>query len=75
MPTFVSFLVVFGGFAVLLGGIAWLGTRARRRGIGGGLMGPIDEVWHPAAHQARVEVKVQSERMAPNPSPDDPWKL
>ncbi|MBX9245704.1 hypothetical protein ICW40_12915 [Actinotalea ferrariae] len=65
-----------GVVLVLVGGVL-LGLRAlrrgmRRRGHGGSAMGPFDEIWHPAAHDARVEVHEQDERPAPAPSPDEP---
>jgi hypothetical protein len=34
-------------------------------------MGPFDEIWHPAAHRARIETDVQEERPAPSPLPGD----
>ena len=54
-------------YAVVLGGLVWI----RRRGRGSSLMQPFDEIWHPAAHQARIEVEVQQERPAPTPLPGD----
>jgi len=67
-------VAVAGGFAVILGAVAWLGTRIRRRGIGGGLMGPIDEIYNPGAHRARLEIQTHEERMVPVPSPNDQWR-
>ena len=63
-----------GGLAVLVGvpaGYAWLGTRARRRGIGGSVLAPLEEVWDPAAHRTNIQIQVQAEHEAPAPSPDD----
>ncbi|MCI2422710.1 hypothetical protein MOQ72_35325 [Saccharopolyspora sp. K220] len=62
--------VVVLGF--VLGSIGWLATRMRRRRVGGSTMGPFDELWHPAAHRARIEFEVQTQRQEPMPSPDDP---
>ena len=61
---------VFGGVPAVL---ALLARRVRRRGAAGGysLMGPFDEVWHPAALDARLDVVAQEERPAPAPSPGD----
>jgi hypothetical protein len=70
---FLAFLVVAGAAAAIMGGLAWLGSRVRRRGVGGAVMGPFDEIWHPAAHRFRFEIQVQEERMVPMPSPDDHW--
>jgi hypothetical protein len=64
-------LVVLALFSAVLGGLAWVATRARRRGTGSSMMGPFEEIWHPAAHRARIETKTQHERPAPAPSPGD----
>jgi hypothetical protein len=58
-------------FAVVLVGLPRLAARARRGGTGGGVLGPFEEMWHPAAHRARVEVQVQDER-TDAPLPGDP---
>lgn len=71
MAEFSAFLVVAGCFAAVLGAFVWLARRVRRRGVGGALMGPVDEIYHPAAHRFRLEIQVQAERMVPLPSPDD----
>lgn len=64
----VAGLAVFGGVLV---GLVRLGSRVRRRGIGDAVMGPLEEMWHPAGHRARVEVRVQEELAIPAPSPGD----
>jgi hypothetical protein len=66
-----SFLAAAGGFVAVLGACVLLARRVRRSGAGGGLMGPLDEVYHPAAHRVRFEIEAQAERMVPLPSPDD----
>ncbi|MEH1015922.1 hypothetical protein V6U90_22775 [Micromonospora sp. CPCC 206060] len=66
-----AFLAVAGCVAAIAGGPAWLGSRARRRGVGGEVMGPFEEIWHPAAPRYRAEIRVQEQRMAPRPSADD----
>jgi hypothetical protein len=53
--------------ALILGGLVWI----RRSGRGSSFMQPFDEIWHPAAHQARIEVEVQQEQPAPRPLPGD----
>jgi len=63
-------LTVAGGFAAILGAVAWLGVRVRRRGIGGGLMGPVDEIYNPGAQRARLDVETYEERIVPMASPD-----
>jgi hypothetical protein len=66
-----AILAVAAVFAAIMGTLAWLGSRVRRRGGGGSaaFMGPFEEIWHPAAHRARLETRVVEERMVPMPSP------
>ncbi|MCH6167806.1 hypothetical protein [Pseudonocardia alaniniphila] len=71
MDGLVAPLMTLGIFGVVLAGLAWIASRVRRRGGGGSLMGPFDEIWHPAAHRARIETEVQEERPAPIPLPGD----
>ncbi|MEU1362874.1 hypothetical protein ABZ356_23885 [Micromonospora zamorensis] len=61
------FLVFAGCVAAILGILWWLASRVRRRGIGGEVMGPFDEIWHPAAHRFRSEIRVQDARAVPMP--------
>jgi hypothetical protein len=58
-------LLVVGCLAGVLALLAWRGSRVRRRGVGGDVMGPFDEIWHPAAHRFRAEIKVYEERVVP----------
>ncbi|GAA1829989.1 hypothetical protein GCM10009682_55960 [Luedemannella flava] len=54
--------------------LAWLGVRARRRdggAAGAAVVGPFEEIWHPAAHRARFETHTVEERVMPAPSPGD----
>ncbi|WP_395728935.1 hypothetical protein [Nakamurella sp.] len=59
-------------FGVVLGGLWWAARRSRGRAAAGAVTGPFEEIWHPAAHQARIEIQVQDERVIPNPQPGDP---
>lgn len=61
-------VVVFAAIAV---GLVKLAKRVRRRGIGDVVFGVADEIWHPAGHETRVEVRVLTERVTPAPSPSD----
>jgi hypothetical protein len=65
-------LEVLGVLLLVPAGYAWLGARARRRGIGGSVMAPFEEIWDPGAHATHVELQVQAERAAPAPAPGDP---
>lgn len=56
----------------MLGGLWWVARRAKGRAVSGAVSGPFEEIWHPAAHRARVEIQVQDERVVPNPQPGDP---
>ncbi|OLR94377.1 hypothetical protein [Actinokineospora bangkokensis] len=72
-------LIVLTLFATVLAGLPWLASRVRRRGVGSEVLGPFEEMWHPAAVRTRVEVQAQEERPAPTPNPGDPpllpWEL
>lgn len=59
-------------FAVVLGGLWWVARRARARAAAGAVTGPFEEIWHPAAHRARVQIEVQDERIDPDAQPGDP---
>ncbi len=65
---------VIGGVAAVLIGLAWLASRARRRGIAGaaiaGAMAAYDEAFHATAHDSYVEVQAQADRKVPIPAPD-----
>jgi hypothetical protein len=68
-----ALLMTVAVFGMILGGLPWLASRVRRRGVGAGLLGPFEEIWgYPAAYRARFEIEVQQERQAPTPSPGDP---
>jgi hypothetical protein len=65
LAVIVSLLVVGG----VVAGLPLLAARARRRGGGASLLGPFEEMWHPAARRAHLEVEVAEERRVPTPSP------
>jgi hypothetical protein len=49
-------LVLFaGGFAGILGSLAWLSRHARRSGIGTWLLRPIDEIYNPGRRRSPAE--------------------
>jgi len=61
------------GFAAIMAGLAGLGRRIRRQGRAGGqaFVGPFEEIWHPAAHRARLATEIVDERLIPRPGADD----
>ena len=67
MDEVLIFVVFAGCVAAVLGILWWLASLVRRRGIGGEVMGPFEEMWHPAAHRFRAEVRVQETRTVPMP--------
>ncbi|GIF76090.1 hypothetical protein [Asanoa siamensis] len=64
-------LALAAAFVAVLGALAWLAARVRRRGIGGGLLGPMDEVYNPGAHRSRLEIQLHEQRTTP-PRDDPP---
>jgi hypothetical protein len=71
MATLLPFLAFVVGLAAVLGAVAWLGLRVRRRGNGGAIAGPVDEIFRPNAHYLRLEAEAQEQLVAPRPAPDD----
>jgi hypothetical protein len=70
----VPWLVFVAVLAALLGCLAWLASRTRRRGVGREIMGPVDLIYRPHTHEINKEIQVQEERMVAMPSPGDPLK-
>ncbi len=62
--------VILAAFGLVVGVLWWLAVRLRGRG-GSAVMGPFEEIWHPAAQLMRIEVREQAERRAPSPAPSD----
>jgi hypothetical protein len=60
-----AYLLTFAVIAVICLLLMRFAGWARRRGIGGGLMGPIDEAWHPSADRFRRETEVHEQRVLP----------
>jgi len=65
-------IVIIAMFALFVGGVPWLASRVRHRGIGSGVLGPIQDMWDPTVYREQIEFHAQLERKAPAPSPDDP---
>ena len=59
------YIVFAAGLAAVMYGM-WLFARfANRRGIGGGLMGIVDEQFHPIGLDQQIEHRIEEERMVP----------
>lgn len=59
------------GIALVIGGLARIASRARARAVGGSVLGAVDEIFHPAAYEPRMQVQIQAERRVPMPSAGD----
>ncbi|MGC4889202.1 hypothetical protein [Micromonospora sp. DT227] len=46
MAELLAIVLVVGVLAAVLGTLAWLAARVRRRGVGDNVMGPFEEIWH-----------------------------
>ena len=62
MPDLLPTLLIVVGFVVVMAGLAWMTTRRRGRKAAGAVAGPFEEIWHPSAHRARIDIEVQDER-------------
>jgi hypothetical protein len=67
-----AIVAVLAAFGAVMVGLALLTKRARGRRVGSSVAGPFEEIWHPAAHRARIDIEVQDERKIGAPSPGDP---
>ena len=68
---FQAFLIVAAGLLTILSAFVWLVRRVRRSGVGGGVMGPIDEIYRPTAQHVRHEIQAHDERMERVPAAGD----
>jgi len=59
------------GLIAILGTFVLLARRVRRTGVGGGIMGPIDEIYRPAAHYVRQQTQAHEERTVPRSATGD----
>ena len=66
MPWLVSAAVL----AAVLGALAWLAARTRRRGVGRDLMGAVDLVYRPHTHQINLATRAHEQRMVARPPAD-----
>ena len=70
----IEFLVLVAVLGVLGVALMRFAVWARGKGIGGGLMGPIDEAWHPSADRFRKETAVHEQRVLPPRPGDDSFR-
>lgn len=72
MGQIVPFLVFIVVVAALLGALAWLAARTRRRGVGRELMGPVDLIYRPHTHAINHEIQAREQRRVEMPAPGEP---
>ncbi|HEY3559239.1 MAG TPA: hypothetical protein VGL05_17330 [Kribbella sp.] len=69
-----AYLVFLGGLAVVLAGLTWFASWARRHGRGSGVAGAVaayEEAYRTTAHQSHYEQRRQADRKSETGSPDD----
>ena len=67
-------VAVVGFFAAVMALLAWQGARIRRRprGASEAFVGPLQEIWHPAGHRARLESETVEERVTQDADGEPP---
>ena len=69
-----AYLVFLGGLAVVLAGLTWFASWARRHGHGAGVAGAMaayEEFYRTTAHRSHYELRQQADRKSETGSPDD----
>lgn len=69
-----AYLVFLSGLVVVLAGLTWFATWAKRSGHGSGVAGALaahDEAYRTTAHQSHHELRVAAERKSETGAPDD----
>jgi hypothetical protein len=66
-----GFLAVAAVYGSVIGVLLLLAAKVRRSGVGGGVMGPFEEMWHPEGAQFRMVIEQYEERGVTVPSPDN----
>jgi hypothetical protein len=66
----VPWLVSAAVLAAVLGALAWLAARTRRRGVGHDLMGAVDMIYRPHTHQINLATRTHEQRMVAKPPAD-----
>lgn len=65
-------VVTLAPLALIIASFPLIAARVRSRGIGAGLLEPIQDMWDPTVHREQLTNQTQLERKAPAPSPDAP---
>ena len=69
-----AYVVFIAGLVVVLAGLAWFASWAKRHGHGSGVAGALaayDEAYRTTAHQSHHELRQQADRKSESGSPDD----
>lgn len=69
-----AYVVFVAGVVVVLAGLTWFASWAKRRGRGSGVAGALaayEEAYRTTAHQSHHELRQQSDRKSETASPDD----
>jgi hypothetical protein len=61
MGQILPWLVSAAVLAAILGALAWLAARTRRRGVGMEVMGPVDLVFRPHTYEINRDLRTQEE--------------
>jgi hypothetical protein len=67
-------LLFLGGVIVVIAGLTWFASWAKRRGRGSGVAGALaayEEAFRTTAHQSHHELRLQGDRKSDTGSPDD----
>ncbi|MEV0468248.1 hypothetical protein AB0I30_32125 [Nocardia tengchongensis] len=75
MEDVVAFAIAIAPIALVAGAFGLVVVRARRKRLGGSIVGPFQEMWDPGARRIQIEVETRAEDAVPAPSPDDPLVL
>jgi hypothetical protein len=77
MGPVLPYLILAAALGLLLSGLTWVGSWARRNGrMGSGLSGALasyEEAMRTTSHAAHHELRAQADRILQAPSPDPRW--
>ena len=75
MDQIIQWLIFVLILAAILAALSWLASRARRRGVGHQVSGPVDMIFRPHTYDMDVEVQIQEQRMQPQLPVDGKLKV